>query len=649
MIKIIVAKKSTYNAKDIEVLEGLEPVRKRPGMYIGSTNQDGLHHLVNEVLDNSIDEVLAGHATYISFHYKKDGSIKIKDNGRGIPIDFHPKYKNKRALEVVLTTLHAGGKFNSNAYKTSGGLHGVGISVVNALSSLLQVQVFKDGKVYRQDYSKGKVKTKIKIEKCSKKLKGTEISFVPDETIFEETQFIPKKLYNFINMKSVLVGGTTINFEIDKELIKDNTPGNTSFFYKKGIEDYFELEYANNSKLFEKNFLLKSKIKDNENFETVISFNTNESSSLMSYCNTIETPDGGSHENGIRNGILKAVKLYGQKNQFSKISNINHSDIFDYSNVIISIFINDPSFEGQTKKRIIMPNLQKEIETKTQQEFLLWLNANKKNSEILLENLIERALQRTDLSKIKELDRKSIKERNRLPGKLVDCSSKSIKDSEIFIVEGDSAGGSAKQARNREFQAILPLRGKILNVYNVGLSKIADNNEIQNLIQSLGCGIGKNFEISKLRYEKIILMTDADVDGSHITTLLITFFYKYMKSLIDENKLYLAMPPLFKIYSKSKSFYAYDEKEKDKIIEKEFKSDNYNITRFKGLGEMPADQLKETTMDQNKRSLILINSEKAKKDLKITENLFETLMGKQAELRFKFIQNNANFIKNLDV
>ncbi len=643
------AKKSTYNARDIEVLEGLEPVRKRPGMYIGSTNQDGLHHLVNEVLDNSIDEVLAGHATDISFHYKKDGSIKIKDNGRGIPIDFHPKYKNKRALEVVLTTLHAGGKFNSNAYKTSGGLHGVGISVVNALSSLLNVQVFKNGKVYRQDYSKGKVKTKIKIEKCSKKLRGTEISFIPDPSIFEETQFVPKKLYNFINMKSVLVGGTTINFKIDKELIKDNTPNNKSFFYKRGIEDYFQLEYKNNIKLFDKNFLLKSKIKDNENFETLISFNSNETSSLMSYCNTIETPDGGSHENGIRNGIIKAIKLYGQKNQFSKISNINNSDIFDYSNVIISIFINDPSFEGQTKKRIIMPNLQKEIETKTQQEFLLWLNANKKNSKILLDNLIERALQRTDLSKIKELDRKSIKERNRLPGKLVDCSSKSIKNSEIFIVEGDSAGGSAKQARNREFQAILPLRGKILNVYNVGLSKIADNNEIQNLIQSLGCGIGKNFDISKLRYEKIILMTDADVDGSHIATLLITFFYKYMKSLIDENKLYLAMPPLFKIYNKNKIFYAYDEKEKNKLIEREFKSDNYNITRFKGLGEMPSDQLKETTMDQNKRNLILINSEKAKKDLKNTENLFETLMGKQAELRFKFIQNNANFIDSVDI
>ena len=642
-------KKTSYKAKDIEVLEGLEPVRKRPGMYIGSTNQDGLHHLVNEVLDNSIDEVLAGYASKISFHYKKDGVITIKDDGRGIPVDFHPKYKNKRAIEVVLTTLHAGGKFNNNSYKTSGGLHGVGISVVNALSSLLIVDVFKDGKVYHQEYSKGKVKTKIKISKCSKKLKGTEISFLPDETIFDETNFVPKKLYNFINMKSVLVGGTTINFEIDKEKIKDNTPNKKNFFYKNGIEDFFTIEYASNSKLFDKNFSLQKNLKDNERFEVYITFNKNEKSSLYSYCNTIETPDGGSHEIGIRNGLLKATKLYGQKNQISKINNITYNDIFDYSNVIISIFINDPSFEGQTKKRIIMPTLQKEIENKTQEEFLLWLNSNKKNSKILLENLVERALQRTDLSKIQDLDRKSFKERNRLPGKLVDCSSRSQENTEIFIVEGDSAGGSAKQARNREFQAILPLRGKILNVYNVGLSKIADNNEIQNLIQSLGCGIGKNFDIKKLRYEKIILMTDADVDGSHIATLLITFFYKYMKNLIDENRLYLAMPPLFKIYDKNKYFYAFDEKERDVIIKKQFKNDNFNITRFKGLGEMPAEQLKETTMDQNKRNLISINSEKAKKDLKITEKLFETLMGKQAELRFKFIQNNANFIKNLDI
>ncbi len=642
-------KKSSYKAKDIEVLEGLEPVRKRPGMYIGSTNQDGLHHLVNEILDNSIDEVLAGHASKISFHYKKNGSITIKDDGRGIPIDFHPKYKNKRAFEVVLTTLHAGGKFNRNAYKTSGGLHGVGISVVNALSSILKVDIYKDGKVYRQEYSKGKVKSKVKIEKCSKKMRGTEISFLPDETIFDVTTYDPKKLYSFINMKSVLVGGTTIEFKIDKELINDKTPNKKDFYFKNGIEDYFKLEYSNKNKLFEKDFFLKNKLNQNENFEVYITFNKSESSSLKSFCNTIETPDGGSHEIGLKNGLIKAIKLYGQKNQISKINNINQNDLIDFSDIIISIFINEPSFEGQTKKRIIMPSLQKEIENKSQQEFLLWLNSNKKNSKILLENLVERALQRSDLSKIQDLDRKSFKERNRLPGKLVDCSSRSRENTEIFIVEGDSAGGSAKQARNRELQAILPLRGKILNVYNVGLSKIADNNEIQNLIQSLGCGIGKNFDINKLRYEKIILMTDADVDGSHIATLLITFFYKYMKSLIDDKRLFLAMPPLFKIYNKNKSFYAFDEREKDTIIKKEFKSDNFSITRFKGLGEMPAEQLKETTMDQTKRNLILINSEKAKKDIKITEKLFETLMGKQADLRFKFIQNNANFIKNLDI
>ena len=642
-------KKSSYKAKDIEVLEGLEPVRKRPGMYIGSTNQDGLHHLVNEILDNSIDEVLAGHASKISFHYKKNGSITIKDDGRGIPIDFHPKYKNKRAFEVVLTTLHAGGKFNRNAYKTSGGLHGVGISVVNALSSILKVDIYKDGKVYRQEYSKGKVKSKVKIEKCSKKMRGTEISFLPDETIFDVTTYDPKKLYSFINMKSVLVGGTTIEFKIDKELINDKTPDKKDFYFKNGIEDYFKLEYSNKNRLFEKDFFLKNKLNQNENFEVYITFNKSESSSLKSFCNTIETPDGGSHEIGLKNGLIKAIKLYGQKNQISKINNINQNDLIDFSDIIISIFINEPSFEGQTKKRIIMPSLQKEIENKSQQEFLLWLNSNKKNSKILLENLVERALQRSDLSKIQDLDRKSFKERNRLPGKLVDCSSRSRENTEIFIVEGDSAGGSAKQARNRELQAILPLRGKILNVYNVGLSKIADNNEIQNLIQSLGCGIGKNFDINKLRYEKIILMTDADVDGSHIATLLITFFYKYMKSLIDDKRLFLAMPPLFKIFNKNKSFYAFDEKEKDTIIKKEFKSDNFSITRFKGLGEMPAEQLKETTMDQTKRNLILINSEKAKKDIKITEKLFETLMGKQADLRFKFIQNNANFIKNLDI
>jgi len=642
-------KKNTYKAKDIEVLEGLEPVRKRPGMYIGNTNEDGLHHLVNEVLDNSIDEVVSGHASEISFSYKKDGWIIIKDNGRGIPIDFHPKFKNKRAVEVVMTTLHAGGKFNTNSYKTSGGLHGVGISVVNALSESLKVKIFNNGKMYSQNYSKGKIKSKIQIEKCSKKLRGTEVSFIPDKSIFEIISFNPSKLYQFIKMKAVLVQSTSINFNIDKELIKDSTPSKVSFFYKRGIEEFIEEKSKNKTRLIDKYFSLKHKINQNEFFEAIISFNNNEKSLFMSYCNTIETPDGGSHENAIKNGIIKAIKSYGRKNQFGKINNINIIDVIDYSDILISMVINEPSFEGQTKKRVIMPKLQKNLEEIIENEFLKWLNSNKKIANKLVETFIERSLLRTDLHKIKELERKTIKEKNLLPGKLVDCSSKNIKNTELFIVEGDSAGGSAKQARDREYQAILPLRGKILNVYNVSLSKIADNNEVQNLIQSLGCGIGKNFQLSKLRYEKIILMTDADVDGSHIATLLITFFYKYMKPIIENNRLYLAMPPLFKIYNKNKEFFAYNQNEKDIILKKEFKDDSVTLTRFKGLGEMPSEQLKKTTMSMVERKLININIEKGKKETRLTEKLFEQLMGKKPELRFKFIQENANFINQLDI
>ena len=642
-------KKNTYKAKDIEVLEGLEPVRKRPGMYIGNTNEEGLHHLVNEVLDNSIDEVVAGHAKNIHFKYNNNGWITIKDDGRGIPVDFHPKFKNKRALEIVLTTLHAGGKFNDNIYKTSGGLHGVGISVVNALSKEMVVKVYKSGKMFFQKYKQGKTASKIKIEKCKKNIKGTEVSFIPDDTIFEKTLFSPKKLYEFIKMKSVLVNKTSISFNVDKSHIKDSTPAKDIFFYKNGIEEYLKETSNIKSKLFANNFCIKSDLNNNEKLEVVIIFNKNEKSKLMSYCNTIETPDGGSHENALKNGLLKSIKMYGKKNQFSKINNVNINDIIDYADIIISIFINEPSFEGQTKKRIVMPKLQMKVEDVVQSEFLKWLNSNKRIASSLLENLIERSLLRSDLSKIKELERKTIKEKNRLPGKLVDCSSTSIQGTELFIVEGDSAGGSAKQARNRELQAILPLRGKILNVYNVSLSKIADNNEIQNLIQSIGCGIGKNLQLSKLRYDKIILMTDADVDGSHITTLLITFFYKYMKPIIENNKLFLAMPPLYKIHNKTKEAFAYDEKEKDKILKNEFKDSSVLITRFKGLGEMPAEQLKQTTMQDNKRKLISINIDKGKKESKNTDRLFDKLMGKKPELRFNFIKENANFIKKIDI
>jgi len=642
-------KKKSYGAKDIEVLEGLQPVRKRPGMYIGNTNQEGLHHLVNEILDNSIDEVISGYAKNINFNYSKDNSITIKDDGRGIPVDFHPKFKNKRAFEIVLTTLHAGGKFSDNVYKTSGGLHGVGISVVNALSSKLEVKIYNKSKVYSQTYLRGKPQKKIIIEKCPKDCKGTEITFFPDIEIFESIKFSPKKLYSFIKMKSVLVKGTKINFSIDKDLIDDKTPSKESFLYPKGISDYFEENFKKRKKIIKKNFHCNFEINNKEKCEVYIAFNELEQSSFISFCNTIETPDGGSHENALKNALIKSIKLFGQKNQISKYSNIIAYDVFNYSDSFISIFLNSPIFEGQTKKRIVMPKIQKELEGAIQNQFLIWLNTNKKDSFSLIEALIERSLLRTDLSNLKELERKTIKEKNRLPGKLVDCSSKKIENTELFIVEGDSAGGSAKQARSRENQAILPLRGKILNVYSVSLSKIADNNEIQNLIQALGCGIGKNFQISKLRYEKIILMTDADVDGSHIATLLITFFYKYMKKIIESGRLFLAMPPLYKITYKNKNYFAYDEKEMKNILQKNTNKVEPHITRFKGLGEMPADQLKNTTMNGEKRKLIQIKIDNTSKNIKITDNIFESLMGKKAEKRFNFIQENANFVDNLDI
>ena len=642
------AKNKSYGAKDIEVLEGLQPVRKRPGMYIGNTNQEGLHHLVNEILDNSIDEVVAGHAKNISFHYSKDNSITIKDDGRGIPVDFHPKYKNKRAFEIVLTTLHAGGKFSDNVYKTSGGLHGVGISVVNALSETLVAKIFNKSKLYSQTYQKGKSKTKVKIEKCNKNLKGTQITFIPDKEIFESIDFSPKKLYSFIKMKAVLVKGTKISFSVDKNLISDKTPHEEIFLYPKGIIDFFKENFEKRKKIIKNDFHCNFDLNSKEKCEVYVSFNEIEQSNLMSFCNTIETSDGGSHENALKNSLIKAIKIFGQKNQLTKSANISQSDIFDFSDSFISIFINNPSFEGQTKKRIAMPKIQKKLDEIIQNQFLLWLNSHKKDSIILLENLIERSLLRTDLTKFKELERKTVKEKNRLPGKLVDCSSKNIEDTELFIVEGDSAGGSAKQARFREKQAILPLRGKILNVYSVSLSKIADNNEIQNLIQALGCGIGKNFNLSNLRYEKVILMTDADVDGSHIATLLITFFYKYMRKIIENERLFLAMPPLYKITYKNENFFAYDEKEKNNII-KASKKNNPHITRFKGLGEMPADQLKDTTMNVEKRKLIQLKLQDGLKETNKTEKFFESLMGKKAEKRFNFIQENANFSRDLDI
>jgi len=630
----------------------LEPVRKRPGMYIGSTDEYGIHHLINEILDNSIDEILSNNAKNISLSLLRNNIVCIEDDGRGIPTDKHPKFKNKSALEIVMTTLHSGGKFNSKIYNTSGGLHGVGLSVVNALSENLEVKVFKNGNEYTQKYKKGMVKSKITKKKCKKKSKGTKITFKPDAEIFDKTIFNPIKIYNLLKIKAYLVKNSNLHWLCEKSLLKNiKLPYKESFYFKNGIKDYLNTIEKNNKKLFNQIYYSEINLGAvSDRVEIAINFNEEENNSIKSFCNSILTNEGGTHESALKSAIMKSIKLYAKHNKISKISNISQSDFFDYSDIIISLYVNNPSFEGQTKQKLSMPKFQNTIEKNIIESFSLWLSNNKKQSKKLIESLIERSLLRTNLNKIIDLERKSAVEKHRLPGKLVDCSRKTIKDTELFIVEGDSAGGSAKQARNREKQAILPLRGKILNVYNVALAKIADNQEIQNLTQALGCGIGKNFDIKRLRYEKIILMTDADVDGSHITTLLITFFYKFMPQIIHESRLFLAVPPLFKIIKNNKIFYAFNEKDKKNKIKKYFNNSNkIQITRFKGLGEMPSEQLKITTMDPNNRNLLKIKFDNKKMELKKAENIFSSLMGNKAELRYKFITEKANFATNIDV
>ena len=643
--------KSTYTAKDIEVLKGLEPVRKRPGMYIGSTDEYGLHHLVNEILDNSIDEILSKNAKNVYLTLSKDNIITIKDDGRGIPVDNHPDYKNKSALEVVLTTLHAGGKFSEKIYKTSGGLHGVGLSVVNALSIDLEVKVFKKGYAYSQKYKKGIVKSKLKKTKCNSKLKGTHISFKPDPEIFGEIDFEPTKIYELLKTKAYLVKGSNIHWNCEQKLIKNNSiPKKESFYFINGIKDYLNQITKKRKKLFEKYYYDEIILDSTNRIEIAISFNEDENNEFISFCNSIETRQGGTHETALKTSVMKSLKLFAKHNNIKKINSISQNDIFEYSDILISLYINNPTFEGQTKQKLSMQSLQKVLEKKITESFSIWLSTNKKLSIRFIDKLIERSLLRSNLTNIKDLERKSASERYLLPSKLVDCSSKKFENTELFIVEGDSAGGSAKQARNRNNQAILPLRGKILNVFNVSIAKIANNQEIQNLIQSLGCGIGKNFDLNKLRYEKIILMTDADVDGSHIATLLITFFYKFLPKLIDSGRLYIAIPPLYKIIKDNKTYYGYNEKDKNNIIKKYFKqNDKYIITRFKGLGEMPSEQLKVTTMEPENRNLLKIIMDKKKNELKKTEKLVFSLMGRNPELRLKFIKEKANFVKTLDI
>ena len=641
--------KDAYSASDIKILEGLEPVRMRPGMYIGGTDERAYHHLASEIIDNSMDEVVAGHADKIEVELREDGYLVVTDNGRGIPIDPHPQHKDKTALEIIFTTLHAGGKFNGDAYQTSGGLHGVGSSVVNALSEELIVEVARQKTLYRQTYARGITQTSVKkIGNVNRR--GTRVIFKPDHQIFGASQkFKPARLYKALKSKAYLHKGVKLIWKCAVSLIKDDTPQEEIIHFPNGLKDYLTERTENMAVVTPDMFAGEAEFSEAiGKAEWAITWAEYGEVNLGSYCNTIPTPLGGTHEQGMRNALSKGIKNYAQLRNHKKVSIITPEDIMSRVMGVLSVFIREPEFQGQTKERLSSHEATAIVEKSVRDRFESWLARDSARSDALLEFVIERAEERLRRKKEKDVSRASATKRLRLPGKLADCSEQSQEGTELFLVEGDSAGGSAKQARNRKVQAILPLRGKILNVAGATVEKLRANQELSDLLLALGCGMGKNCNPDALRYEKVIIMTDADVDGAHIASLLVTFFYRELRPLIERGHIYLAVPPLYRLSHGGKSFYARDEKHRDEILKKEFKNKkNIEIGRFKGLGEMMPKQLRDTTMHPDTRTLIRLSIPFDEKEE--TDDIVERLMGKKPELRYEYITQNAAFVEDLDV